>query len=156
IVIPTARLRRGGLISDEKLPFDVEVVEYMVNSVLYDARPGEGSLVTSGQGRHLGVQAKQEGTGGDKNQKGDVPSMIATLKQKGTGQPLGTFLLSVHLAQPDWVEAGGTLYQVSLRFKRSYRDYTFRLDKLNVTNYPNTDKPKDYSSFIHLTDPKQR
>jgi hypothetical protein len=154
-VIPTARLRRGGLISDDQLPFDVEVVEYMVNSLLWDARPEDEIRATRGQGKHLAVQAKPEGTGVDKKQMVDAASMIATLKRKGTGEPLGTFLLSVHLTQPDWVEVDGKRYQVSLRFKRSYRDYTFRLDKLNVSHYPNTDKPKDYSSFIHLDDDKQ-
>src|SRR5205085_4890100 len=31
-VIPTSRLRKGGTISDAKLPFDIEVIDYWVNS----------------------------------------------------------------------------------------------------------------------------
>jgi hypothetical protein len=79
-----------------------------------------------------------------------------TLKRKGNGESLGTYMCSAFLLNPDSVEVDGKVYQVSLRFKRSYKNYTFRLDKLNVEFWPNTTKPKDYSSYIHLTDPTQK
>ena len=48
----------------------------------------------------------------------------------------------------------GKVYQVSLRPKRVYyKDLTFRLDKLDAIMWPNSNKPKDFSSYIHLTDP---
>ena len=68
---------------------------------------------------------------------------------------LGTYLLSMFLAQSEWVQVDGKAYQISLRSKRTPRPYTFHLQKLNVAFYPNTDVPKDYSSFIHLSDPSR-
>jgi hypothetical protein len=155
-VIPTARLKRGGVIQDAALPFDVEIVKYMVNSRHVDAEPGDENLATRGQGLRFTVVERPEGTGVDKEQKIDIASAYVKLKDRRTGADLGTYLFTAFLAQPEWIEVDGKQYQVSLRFKRSYKDYTFRLDKLNVSYYPNTDKPKDYSSFIHLTDPTQK
>jgi hypothetical protein len=154
--ISTDRLRKGGLIQDTNLPFDVEVVHYWVNSRLVDTKPGADNLATRGQGLNLAAQERPEGVGVDTEQKVDIASMYATLKRKGTGESLGTYLFTPHLAQPEWVEVDGKWYQVSLRSQRNYKDYTFHLDKLNVEFYPGTQKPKDYSSFIHLTDPAQK
>jgi hypothetical protein len=155
-VIPTARLKRGGLISDDKLPFDVEVVHYMVNSQLGDARPGDTNRANRGLGLQLIAVERPEGVGIDPDQKFDMASTYVTLKDKKSGETLGTYMLSVELIQPEQVEVDGKVYQMSLRFKRSYRPYTFRLDKLNATFYPNTEVPKDYSSFIHLSDPQEK
>ena len=43
-VLPMALLRGGGLIRDDGLPFDVEVVQYMVNSHLYKQNIGSEFL----------------------------------------------------------------------------------------------------------------
>ncbi len=108
-----------------------------------------------GQGLQYIAQERPEGAGVDTDQKVDLASMVATLKRRDNGAAIGSYLFTTHLVQPEWVEVDGKAYQVSLRFKRTYRPYTFRLDKLNVSYYKNTDKPKDYSSYIHLTDPTQ-
>jgi hypothetical protein len=154
-VIPTAVLRKGGLITDAALPFDVDVREYMVNSNVVDLKADDKPQATHGQGRHFKIVALPEGTGVDKEQRVDFASAIVTLKRKGNGESLGTYALSTFLINPEWVNVDGKQYQVTLRFKRVYKDYTFRLDKLNIETYKNTTKPKDYSSFIHLTDPSR-
>jgi hypothetical protein len=151
-VVPTARLRHDRLIVDPQLPFEVEVLEYMVNSALF-TQPGVQNRATHGQGLRFTAEARPEGTGVDKEQNVDAASAYIALKHHG--KSLGTYLVSVHLAQPDEVEVDGKVYQVSLRFKRVYKDYTFRLDKLNIAYYPGTEKPKDYSSYIRLTNPKE-
>jgi hypothetical protein len=155
-VIPTARLRRGGLIKDAQLPFDVEVVRYMVNSQVGDATPDSANPADRGLGVRLVAVERQEGVGIDPEQKFDLASVYVTLKDKKTGESLGTYMLSVELIEPEHVEVDGKVYEVSLRFKRSPRPYTFRLDKLNATFYPNTEVPKDYSSYIHLSDPTEK
>lgn len=154
-VIPTARLRRGGLITDTELPFDVEIVQYMVNSRLVDPEPRKANRATHGQGLSNVAEERPEGAGVDTESKVDIASVYITLKRKGNGEPLGTYMFSAFLPHPDSVEVDGKTYQVNLRFKRTYKNYTFRLDKLNVEFWPNTTKPKDYSSFVHLTDPTQ-
>jgi hypothetical protein len=159
VVIPTARLQRGGRIADDegRLPFDVEVVQYMVNSRLALAEKGDLNPATRGQGLRIIAEERPEGNGVDPDQKADLAAAYVTLRRRATGEAIGTYLFAVHLAQPEeWVEVDGKAYRVSLRSKRSQKDYTFRLDKLNVSYYPNTEKPKDYSSFIHLTDPSDK
>jgi len=155
-VIPTGMLRRGGLITDERLPFDVEVVRYMVNSDLVDAKPGTANDADRGQGLRIVALDRPEGVGVDPDQKIDLASAYVTLKRKDNGTSLGTFMVSVLLLDPERIVVDGKPYEISLRFKRCFRPYTFRLDKLNVEFYQNTDVPKDYSSFIHLTDPEQK
>jgi ResB-like family len=155
-VIPTARLRRGGLISDAQLLFDVEVVRYMVNSDLADPRPGDANDANRGMGLRLIALDRPEGVGVDPDQKIDLASAYVTLKRKGTGESLGTYMMSVLLIEPERIEVDGKHYEVSLRFRRDKRPFAFQLEKLNVKFYQNTDVPKDYSSFIHLSDPDQK
>jgi ResB-like family len=155
-VVPTARLLRRGLISDEQLPFDIEVVRYMVNSQLADARASDANDADRGLGLQLIALERPEGVGVDPDQKIDLAATYVRLKRKGTGESLGTYMLSIELIEPEHIEVDGKRYQVSLRSKRAYRPFTFNLQKLNVAFYLNTDIPKDYSSFIHLSDPKQK
>jgi hypothetical protein len=82
IVVPTARLRRGGVIADPELPFEVEVLEYMVNSVLY-TQPGNQNRATHGQGLLYSAEARPEGTGVDKEQNVDAASAYVALKHNG-------------------------------------------------------------------------
>src|SRR5262249_26405869 len=56
VVVPGSLLQRGGRVSNELLPFDVEVVRYMVNSALLKgARPGADNPATKGVGLERGV-----------------------------------------------------------------------------------------------------
>jgi hypothetical protein len=155
-VVPTAMLRRGGLIQHADLPFDVDVLEYMVNSNVRKPLPGEANRATHGQGLSWIADPRSEGVGVDPEQRVDLASAYVTLKRKDNGQALATLMLTTFPStEPDWITVDGKHYQVSLRFKRTYQDYTFRLDKLNVSYYPGTNPPvpKDYSSYIYLTDP---
>jgi hypothetical protein len=155
-VVPTAMLRRGGLIRDEQLPFDVEVMRYMVNSDLQNARPDAPNDATRGQGMRIVALDRPEGVGVDPDQKVDLASAYVTLKRKDNGESLGTYMVSVLLLEPERIAVDGKQYEVSLRFKRSARPYRFHLNKLNVQFYQNTEVPKDYSSFIHLSDPETK
>jgi hypothetical protein len=153
-VVPTAILRRGGLIRNPDLPFDIDMVQYMVNSNLRMSKPDDPMRADRGQGLTFIAEARPEGVGVDPEQRVDLASAYVTLKRKGSDEPLAKLMLSTFPnIKPEWVAVDGKNYQVSLRFKRTYQDYTFRLDKLNVSYYPGTNVPKDYSSYIHLTDP---
>ena len=49
----------------------------------------------------------------------------------------------------------GKTYDVALRPKRSYKPYTIHLDEFRHDKYVGTEKPKNYSSQIHLIDPSR-
>ena len=54
-------LRKGGVIHNDLLPFDVEVNQYQVNSKLADVTPGEGNNpATVGEGREVLAVARPE------------------------------------------------------------------------------------------------
>jgi ABC-type transport system involved in cytochrome c biogenesis permease subunit len=156
-VVPAARLRRGGLVRSDALHFDVQVDEYMVNSALEKAAPGAPNRATAGAGLQFVASSRKEGAGVDSEQRIDLASAYVTFKKKGTGESVGTYLLSVWLTEmgeaPQAVTADGQSYEVALRFKRTYKPYTVQLREFRHDRYPGTDIPKNFSSDVRLVDP---
>jgi hypothetical protein len=163
MVIPGSMLRKGGTIQNDLLPFDVEVLRYMVNSDLYEtAPPGVDNPATDGSGLTVVAVEQPEVSGAAAEQREDVASVYATFKEKGTGKTLGTYLVSqwytfnplVH-SDPERVAANGKTYEVSLRRERTYKPYTIHLLEFHHDKYLGTETPRNYSSRIHLVDPSR-
>jgi hypothetical protein len=156
MVIPSPLLRKGGTIRDAKLPFDVEVVRYMVNSAEPEplARAGANwhNPATAGVGLQGFVQEVPEVSGASTKQTVDVPSAYVTFKSKADGKPLGTYLLSAWLPNPQPLTVDGKQYTVGLRFKRTYKPYSLHLIDFRFDRYPGTEKPKNFSSLVRLVD----
>ena len=145
------RVLRNGLVSHEKLPFDIQLVEYMENAVEVPLEAGAKNPVTAG----LGLQATARGvpvvSGADPNQKIDTPAAFITLKDKTTGQALDTYL--VHFFWPaQSLTIGDKKYEIALRPKRSYRDFSVFLEKADYKVHPRTKRAKDYSSWVQIKD----
>jgi ABC-type transport system involved in cytochrome c biogenesis permease subunit len=157
-VIPASRLQHAeGRISHPDLPVDVAVVQYMVNSKMRDPEPGLKNPATAG----LAVQPKTtliavnapEVSGVDPNQNVDIPSAYVTLYRKGTDQALGTYLVTVFYsflpAKPvDKLQLDGKTFDLSLRFKRYYKNFGVELVKFRFDRYPGTQKAKNFSSDV--------
>ncbi len=155
VVIPGSVLRKGGLIQNELLPFDVQVVKYMTNSAL-QTLPSDGTPnpATTGVGLEGMAVEKSEASGTASEM--DVPSAYVTFKKKGTGESLGTYLLSVWLSEggrPQQVVVDGKTYDVNLRFKRAYKPYAIHLKEFRHDKYMGTDIPRNYSSLVRVVDP---
>jgi hypothetical protein len=159
VAIPQSRLRPNTTISDPQLPFTVEVIQYMSNSVLLDvnkskAKAGSRNLADRGKGLQAVAVPKAEVPGASQEQMVDVPSCYVRLREPGTDRVLGTWLMSVWLDnQP--VEVGGKTYQVALRWKRTYRPFEMHLIEFRFDRYEGTEIPKNYSSRIRLVDPER-
>lgn len=157
VVIPGSRLRKGGLIRHELLPFDVQVVRYMANSASPKmATPDADNPATAGDGLQAVAVERPEATGTDPEQKVDIPSAYVTLRRKGTDESLGTYLVSEWLTlneRPQKLELDGRPYELYLRFKRSYKPYALHLVEFRHDRYLGTDTPKNFSSKVRLTDP---
>ena len=155
IQVPISLLKEGKTTSDPALPFDVELVRYLQNSTIASAEPAE-SPATAGRGLHRVALPKRATTGVDQDMM-DFPSAYVNLKDKTTGKSLGTYLTSTWLSylgcQPDTVTIAGKTYQISLRPRRTYRDYTIALNKFEHKVFVGTDVAKDFRSFITLADP---
>lgn len=165
--IPDARIRRSlrqdGLIDDPMLPCIVRIDQWMPNSALKSLEPDDKNLATQGLGLSLkGVEQPRKGAA----QSGvNLASAYVTLLDRQTENPIATLLLSqlandrqqlVHGAddRPETVDIDGTSYEVSLRFRRDYKDYRVFLQDVVRENYSGSDTPRDYSSIIRIRNEK--
>jgi ABC-type transport system involved in cytochrome c biogenesis permease subunit len=170
VVVPEHLLRDGQTIQNEALPFDIEVVQYMANSTVpAPVQSGQANLATAGDGLRYAVKPRPPISGTDSNDK-EFPSAYLTFKDKKTGKSLGTYLVSLyytddalltglvfanpHLGdRPQRVAVDGKTYEVSLRYQRTYMPFTLQLKEFRHDLYEGTNKPKNYSSLVRLTDP---
>jgi hypothetical protein len=109
-------------------------------------------LVGAGIGATVAAAPLPPANGVD-GQTVDVPSAYVTLS-KG-GRSLGKYLVSVHIADPQPVTIDGKEYQIELRFKRTYKPYTVQLIDFKHDLFIGTDKPRNFSSLVRLTDPER-
>jgi ABC-type transport system involved in cytochrome c biogenesis permease subunit len=163
VAVPDPLLRRGGRIQNDRLPFDVEVLQYMKNSHLVPVKPGQANPADRGIGleqRAVEV-AEVSGVDPDQDQKGNTPAVYLHFLERGTDRSLGKYLLSVDFMPEAGVDpvqqvsVGGKSYEVLLRTEREYKPYTVTLEKFHHEVYPGTEKPKDFSSYVRLVDPER-
>lgn len=151
VVVPASLLRKEKHVRHDDLPFDVELVRYMVNSEL--ARmSGADNPATHGLGRDMLAIERKEIGGTDAGNDADAAAAYVTLKKKHSGELLGTYLVSVELrAQP--AEVNGKTYQIILRPERMYKPYTIHLYEVRTDRYEGSSMAKEFSSRVRLLDP---
>jgi hypothetical protein len=152
-VVPGSFLQKGETIRNDALPFDVQPGRYFTNSHLEPVgKVGEGdNPATAGQGLRTIAVEDAEFSGTAQSERINLPSTYLTFKDKQTGQPLGTYLVSAAL-EPEAVKVGGKVVQVALRFKRTYKPYRIHLNEFRFDRYPGTNEPRNYSSRVRLID----
>jgi hypothetical protein len=155
VAVPMALLHKGGAVRADALPFDIEVVRYMVNSALA-AKPaaGETNPATAGFGLRTAVVEQPEVAGVSTKQEMDVPSAYLTFRRKGGGEPIGTYLVSAHL-RPQPVDANGKVCMLEVRNRRDYKPYSMTLLEFRYDRYIGTEVAKNYSSRVRLRDPER-
>jgi ABC-type transport system involved in cytochrome c biogenesis permease subunit len=145
-----------GRVSDPLLPFDVEVVQFYKNTAIRDPLPGEKLLATRGRGTKFTVDEKRPSTSSE-----GVDESVAWVKifPKGSKEPLGVYMMHSGYGTNDYsdtitIPAGNDTesFQVSLRYKRSYKPYTINLHEVRKDDYLGSDIPRNYSSDITLHD----
>jgi hypothetical protein len=153
-------LSTGSLIRDERLPFDIQIDQYMPNSTL--VRPAQSpnlpNPATAGTGLEIIAVEQPEASGADPNQSVDVASAYVTIVDKSTGQPMGKYLLSGWISfqdLPQRITVGDTTYLAYLRFARTYKPYSVHLIDFRHETYMGTNKPKDFSAHVRLLDPSR-
>jgi hypothetical protein len=160
VLIPGEFLEKGGVIKDEKLPFDIEVVRYMKNSDVHTFRPGKDENPANVGIGLTKVAVEKPETAGVGEQRVELPAAYLTFKEKGTNNVLGTYLVSTYfsfLQRPmEEVKAHGKKYSIALRFQRSYRDFYLHLLEFRHDKYVGTQTPKNYSSRVRLFDPTNK
>jgi hypothetical protein len=150
-VVPGAQLRPGAVLEDERLPVTVEVKHYYVHSELFDVskEPETVNPATAGLGLYYLAKPQAEVSGVTTDQGPDAPAAYVTFRDRQTNTVLGTYLMTVHL-RPEWITLGEHQYQVCLRFKQTYRDFSLYLEKFDYKKFLGTEMAKDYRSHIRL------
>jgi hypothetical protein len=145
IVIPEGKLRHQKLIQDPQLPVDVQIDRYFKNSVMERDPDGQGFVAREAPE----VSGTQSAEGGI-----DMPSVLVTLYKKGTTNIIGSYTTSTWFKATSSVQAEGKTYQMSLRFKRSYKPFTMHLKDFRFDRYPGTEIPKNFESTVRIVDPE--
>ncbi|MEO0965783.1 MAG: cytochrome c biogenesis protein CcsA [Planctomycetota bacterium] len=162
VAIPQAALAaaaRGRTpITNDALPFDVRVDRWMANSAI--AGPGmvtdqvrSMNETTLGLGDRLFPIDRPEVTGVEQ-QVADMPAAYVTLLDKQTGEPLGRYMVSLHLGARQAIEHLEGNHSIELRFKRDYMPFTVRLLDFDHDFFPGTDIPTRFVSTVELDDPR--
>ncbi|MCA9247375.1 MAG: cytochrome c biogenesis protein CcsA [Planctomycetales bacterium] len=160
VAIPQAMLQdTGAKISDDSLPVDVEIVQFLKNSSLRQLTPGDENLATAGVGlKWLAVPAAAA-TGTDMDSGVDSSSVYVQFTPKGEDGKPETHLLAQQIARASLAEKitiDGTTWDVYLRFKRSYKPYSLHLVDVRQDNYLGTSTPMNYSSELQLYDAQHK
>jgi hypothetical protein len=145
--VPERALARGGTVAIPGTPLSVRVAEYERNARIVRA-PGAPSPVDQGAAAGYVLQPLPPTTADDA-----VDTSAAIVQVSAQGQPLGTWIASNVIDEPQPFQAAGRSWTIALRPRRIYLPYTLTLRKFSHDVYPGTDIPKNFSSLVRLKNP---
>jgi ABC-type transport system involved in cytochrome c biogenesis permease subunit len=152
VAVPESYLTEvGRVMSHEALPFEVRVERWIGHSQVVSLEGRRETEATHGAGVRFSAMEQPPARGVD-GAGANLPSAYVTLLRDG--RELGRWLLSLHL-RPQEVEVDGQVYEIALRFKRTYKPYTMHLIEFRHDRFVGTEKPRNFSSRIRLVDPEQ-
>jgi len=145
--IPQSQLGDGKEFRPADLPFAIRVQRYFPNSRVgqRDATMSLPPAATQGVGAQAFVQPAPPETAMNRR---DMPSAVVELA--GSAGSLGTWLATYWLERPQTFTVEGRSFQISMRPRRLYKDYTIHLDSFRHEVYPGTKIPKDFSSMVRV------
>ncbi|MEO8440313.1 MAG: cytochrome c biogenesis protein ResB [Spartobacteria bacterium] len=153
VAIPEAVLARGGSIQNPTLPFTLKIRQFMGNTHLAmraQAPQGLPSLATAGFGPGIvAVEAPRT----VKDDERDLSA--AYLEVNGVQGPLGTWLVSNAIPNPQSFTVNGRSYDLVMRQRRFYKNFALTLLDFSHNRYAGTDIPKNFSSRVRLVDPER-
>ncbi len=166
VILPQALLRKGEVIRDARLPFDIVVERYMMNSRCRKPEEMPRNPATVGEGKRIVAEEIPEVSGVSTDEGTDVAAAYVTFKKKGTNESLGTYLVSLWFSSnftrrmlpdlPQQLRVDGKDYEISLRSQRTYRPFTLHLLEFRHDVFQATNTPRNFSSLVHLKDPQEK
>jgi ABC-type transport system involved in cytochrome c biogenesis permease subunit len=157
VAVPESRLLGGGRIRHENLPFDIQLVQYIKNSVVRQVKPEDPNPATAGIGLSWLAEPTRPVSGTDGG-KANMTSAYVSFLNKETSVSLGTHLVGLAFSEeglPEDVDIDGKTYEVALRQRRTYKPYSMTLIDVQKEDYPGTDIPRHYASQVHMVDPSR-
>jgi len=153
--IPEARLKRGGAIESESLPFRVVVRHFYQNSRLQSldkAEPGAVAAATHGVGSQVAVTEIPRVTAGNER---DLQGVVVEIAPGQSAPSLGTWLVSDQLGAPQTFSFGGKTWRLLMRPQRYYKPFSLTLQKFTHDRYAGTQIAKNFASRAVLNDPER-
>ena len=150
VAIPEELLARGGAIQSPTLPFTLNVRQFMGNArlTMRSQEPqAPPSPATAGFGKNIVVAEIP------RTVKDDERDLSAAFVQvDGVEGPLGTWLLSNAIPDPQGFTLNGHTYELAMRQRRFYKPFALTLLDFAHDRYAGTDIPKNFSSRVRLLD----
>ena len=115
------------------------------------------NYATAGAGKDFVAEEVRAASGTDGGEV-DLAAAYVDIRKKDTDESLGKYLLSQILTvndEQEKIEIDGKTYNVSLRFKRTYKDYSLSLKDVRKDDYLGTNTPMNYSSDVVVMDRKE-
>jgi hypothetical protein len=148
--VSEAALGRGGTVAIPGTPLSVRVLDYQRNAQLGqlpDTVPAPADQGIGAMSR-IGYRPLAPVTSDDA-----VDTSVAVVEVVDGGKPIGRWLASTVIDQPQVFTASGRTWALALRDRRIYLPYTLTLEKFSHDVYPGTDIPKNFSSLVRLQNP---
>ncbi len=150
VAIPEEVLARGGTIQSPTLPFTLNVRQFMGNAhlAMRSQEPqAPPSQATTGSGKNIVVAEIPRTV---KDDERDLSA--AFVEVDGVQGPLGTWLLSNAIPDPQGFTLNGHTYELAMRQRRFYKQFALTLLDFAHDRYAGTDIPKNFSSRVRLLD----
>ena len=155
--IPEARLKRGGTIESESLPFRIVVRHFYQNSRLQPldkAGQSAAPAATQGAGSQLAVTEVPRATAENERDLQSVVIEIAPMRGESTSAP-ATWLVSDQIVEPQTFSIAGKNWRLVMRPARYYKPYSLTLQKFTHERYAGTQIAKNFASHAVLSDPER-
>jgi hypothetical protein len=150
VAIPEEVLAHQGMIQNPTLPFTIKVREFMPNSRLAmrsQVPQAPPSAATVGFGKNVVVTAEPPTV---KDDERDLSAAFIDLDS--VQGPLGTWLVSNAISEPQSFTLAVHTYSVIMRQRRFYKQFALTLLDFAHDRYAGTDIPKNFSSRVRLID----
>lgn len=149
----------GKWIENEKLPVRIYVETFLPNASIRHIGPNESlrPQSTHGLAPDMGLFAEWRPKTYKENEVNTATALIHVYDGENK---LGSWLVSNIFAEgderfyPQTFTIDDTVYEVWLRFKRTYYPFSLTLHEFRHDRYPGTDIPKNFSSLVTVTDPE--
>ena len=150
VSIPESVLARSGSIPVPGTPLTIQVKHFFKNAQLGPRDPADPpSQATAGVGANVKIrEAEPVSSDNEMNQTSALIEPVAG------GRSYGTWLVSQALGAPQSFTHEGRTYQLAMRHRRQYLPYAVTLKKFSHDKYAGTDIPKNFSSLVHLSNPR--
>jgi hypothetical protein len=151
VAIPDTALRTGEVIRHPDLPFSVKVVRFYPNSYITNrsAVPDAPAISAQGPGSRFAAVELPLVTAMDIR---DVPS--AVVEFVGPNGTLASYLVTEYFGQPQTFSVGQKNFEINLRPRRQYLDFSLTLMDFRHDKYTGTEIPKNFSSQVRLKNPR--